>query len=146
MLTCSNGTVKWKELTSDMENISTVSSVPINITLNLPIIHKYQYPFNDKKDAFIEFKIPNLLKKGVIKISSYEPGEFISPIYLKEKSDGGYCLINLKKLNESVEYKKCKMEALAIIIQFIKPNMYMAKLDIMDVYHSIPIYESHQKF
>ena len=39
--------------------------------------------------------------------SSNEPGEFISPIYLRRKSDGGYHLIlNLKKLNESVEYSQ----------------------------------------
>ena len=45
-----------------------------------------------------------------------------------------------KKLNESVEYKRFKMETLATIIQFIRPNMYMAKLDIKDAYYSIPIY------
>ena len=38
------------------------------------------------------------------------------------------------------------METLATIIQLIKPNMYMAKVDIKDAYHSIQIYELHQKF
>ena len=58
----------------------------------------------------------------------------------------GYCWQSKKKLNESVEYKKFKMETLATIIQLIMPNMYMAKLDIKDAYYSIPIYETHQKF
>ena len=58
---------KWKELTSNMEVIDTVLGMPINITTNLPIINKYQYPFNDKEGAFAEFKIRNLFKKGVIK-------------------------------------------------------------------------------
>ena len=35
------------------------------------------------------------------------------------------------------------METLATIIQLIRPNMYMAKLDI-DAYYSIPIYESEK--
>ena len=48
---------KWKELTTDMEEIGTVSGMPINIASNLPIINKYQYPFNDKEDAFIESEI-----------------------------------------------------------------------------------------
>ena len=53
---------KWKELTSDMEVLSTVSGMPINIASNLPIINKCQYPcFNDKEDAFIEPEIQNLL-------------------------------------------------------------------------------------
>ena len=76
----------------------------INIAANLPIINKYQYPSNDTDDVFIESEIQNLLKKGVIRTSSHEPGEFISPIFPREKSYGGYRLIlNLKKLNESVE-------------------------------------------
>ena len=53
--------------------------MPINIASNLPG-NKYQYPFNDKIDAFIESEIQNLLKKGVVGNSSHEPGEFISPI------------------------------------------------------------------
>ena len=116
--------------------------MPINITSNFPIFNKYQYPFNIKEDAFIESEIQSLLKKEVIRTSSHEPGEFISPIYLREKSDGGYRIIlNLKKLNESVEYKKFKMEILVTIIQLIGPNMYMNELDIKNAYYSILIYE-----
>ena len=137
---------KWEELTSDMEVISTVLGMPINIASNLPITNKYQYPFNDKEDAFIESEIQNLVKKGFIRNSSHETGEFISPIFLREKSDGGYRLIlSLKKLNQSVEYKN-KFETLVTIIQLIRQNMYMTKLDIKDVYYSIPIDEPHQKF
>ena len=40
-----------------------------------------------------------------------EPGEFISPIFLTEKDDGGnHLILNLKKLNESAQYKKFKMD------------------------------------
>ena len=38
------------------------------------------------------------------------------------------------------------METLGTIIQPIRSNMYMAKLDIKDANYSIPIYEPHQKF
>ena len=82
-----------ERLASDVEVISIVSSMPIDIASNLPIINKYQYPFNDKVDAFIESEIQNLLKKGVIRNSIHEPGEFISPIFLREKIDGSYRLI-----------------------------------------------------
>ena len=100
-----------------MEVISTVSGMPINIASNLSIVNKYQYPFHDKEDAFIGSEIQDLLKKGVIKNSSHEPGEFISSIFHREKRDGGYLLIlNFKKLNEIFEYKKFKMEILAIVI------------------------------
>ena len=52
---------KWKELTSDMELISTVSGMPINIASNLPIINKYLYPFNDTWDIYVYFD--TVLKK-----------------------------------------------------------------------------------
>ena len=130
-----------------MEVISTVSGMPINIASNLTITNKYQYPFNDKEDAFIESEIQNLVKKGFIRNSSHEKGEFISPIFLREKSDGGYRLIlSLKKLNQSFEYKKFKMETLATIIQLIRQNMYMTELNIKDVYYNTPIDEPHQTF
>ena len=80
-----------------MEVISTVSRMPTNIASNLPIINKYKYPFNDKEDAFIESEIQNLLKRGVMKNSNTEPGELISPMFLRDQGDDGYRLIlNLK--------------------------------------------------
>ena len=115
---------KWKKLTSDMEVTGTVSGMSRNIASNLAIINKYQYPFNDKEDAFIESEIQNLLKKVVMQSSNHEPSEFFLTIFLREKSDGGYYFIlNLKKLNESVEYKKFKMETLFTVIKFIRPNI-----------------------
>ena len=38
------------------------------------------------------------------------------------------------------------METLTTIIQFIRPNMYMAELDIKDACYSISIHKTHQKF
>ena len=72
--------------------------MPINIASNLSIINKYQYPFNDKEDVFIESEIQNIFKKGVIRNSSHEPAKFISTIFLREKSDSGSRLI-LSQLN-----------------------------------------------
>lgn len=92
-------------------------------------------------------EIESLLKKGVVVQSHHEPGEYISPIFVTGKSDGGYRLIlNLKKLNKLAEYKKFKMETISTILCLIRPNCFMAKVDIKDAYYSIPILEEHQKF
>ena len=40
-----------------------------------------------KRELFLTDKIKNLLQKGVIKESQHEEGEFISPIFLKPKSE-----------------------------------------------------------
>ena len=67
--------------------------------------------------------------------------------YFKEKSDGGYRLkLNLKKLNEKVEYKKFAMETIGTILQLVKQGVFMSKLDIKDAYYSISRYEHDQKY
>ena len=129
---------QWALLTSDPEVIEMVMGMPISITSELYPLNTYQYPLNKKEHNFIEEELKNLLRKKVIKKSLPEPGEFISPIFVREKTDGGFRLIlNLKKLNETVEYKKFKMETITSILQLIRPGMFMAKLDIKDAYYSI---------
>ena len=38
-----------------------------------------------------------------------------------------------------------KMETISTILGFIRPNVYLAKLDIKDAYYDIPISYEHQK-
>ena len=137
---------QWECLTSDPEILEMVSGMPISVTSQLSPLNICQYPLRKKETDFIKEELQNLLKKNVIKKSLPEPGQFISPIFVREKPDGGFRLIlNLKKLNETIEYKKFKMETISSILQLIRPGMFMAKLDIKDAYYSIPIIESDQK-
>ena len=104
------------------------------------------YPEYKKGARFIDQEISILLKKGVIRECDHEKDEHISPIFVTEKADGGFRLIlNLKELNKSVEKVKFKMQTLTSILCLVRPNMYLAKLDIKDAYYSIPIYKDHQK-
>ena len=58
---------------------------------------------------------------------------------------GFFCLIlNMKRLNEVVEYKKFKMETVSTILHLIRPDIYMTKLDIKDAYCIAPICDDHQ--
>jgi len=50
-------------------------------------------------------EINTLLEKAVIVKAHDEPGEFISPIFVRPKKDGSHRMIlNLKNFNEYVEY------------------------------------------
>lgn len=70
--------------------------------------------------------------------------EFVSPLFVQEKLGSEFCLIlNLKKLKKKVKYKKTKMEVMAWILSLIRPDTFMAKLDIKDAYHSVPIHQWH---
>ena len=78
--------------------------------------------------------------------ADHSPGEFISTVFLRQKSNGKFRLIlNLKGLNKFVEYKKFKMETLSVALSLLKQNCYMASVDLKDAYYSIPIAKEHQK-
>ena len=54
--------------------------------------------------------------------------------------------MNLKKINKFVNYKHFKMESINNVINLIKPNVYMASIDLKDSFFSVPIHNYHQKY
>ena len=137
---------EWSALTSDAEVLQTVRGMHINITTSLPSTNSFQYSFNELETEFVRQEIQNLLGKRVITNTEHEPGELISPIFVRPKTDGGMRLIlNLKSLNKSVPYKKFKMDTISSILHLVRSNMFLAKLGIKEAYYSILIEESHQK-
>ena len=73
------------QLTSDFEVLSTVSGLPIEFdqTRDVSAYCESDKNFSPEEHLFIEKEIQTLLKNGVIKETFHEPGEFISPIFLK---------------------------------------------------------------
>ena len=97
--------------------------------------------------SIVEEEIYKLLEKGVIKVSSPEPGEFISSIFLRPKPDGSHrVILNLKQFNEFVEYYHFKMDTLEKAIKMMKPVCFMASIDLKDAYYTVPVHPSHQKY
>ena len=73
--------------------------------------------------------------------------EFISTIFTTPKKDGSRRLIlNLKKLNKFIAYKKFKIEALKCAMSLLKKNAWMTVLDLKDAYYSVPITLEHRKY
>ena len=65
-------------------------------------------------------EINKLIGKGVTKYTEHEKREFISSIFLHSKSEGTSRLIlNLKTLNEFLEYNHFKMETGHLVADFI---------------------------
>ena len=103
--------------------------------------------FNSQQHSVVLQEIASLVSKGVLIESQHEPGEFISTIFLRPKSDGSFRLIlNLKELNESVEHHHFKMDTLDTVVRMMKPGCYMASVDLKDAYYTVPVHEEHQKF
>ena len=96
-----------------------------------------------KRELFLTDKTKNLLQKGVIKESQHEGGEFISPIFLKPKSEDSFKMtLSMKRLNENMPYIHFKMEIIKSILTLVTPHCYMAKIDIKNAYHSSISYQN----
>ena len=104
-------------------------------------------PTPSQEQSIIGEEISKLLRKGVITGASHCTGEYISTIFIRPKKDGAHRLIlNLKKVNEYVEYHHFNMDTLQSAIRLMKHNCYMASVDLRDAYYSIPIDVEHQNF
>ena len=139
---------KWENLTTDSFILNIVKGCKIDLLQQPSQMHvSKQKQFSAKEATFIEAEISKLLAKQVIIPSHHEKGEYISTIFLTPKKDGSFRLIlNLKRFNKFVRYQHFKMESLKQVIQMIKPDCFMASLDIRDAYYSVAIHESHQKY
>ena len=136
----------WEALTSDSEVLSTASGLPVEFETT-PHLPQRPNRFAKAEQQIIHQDIEKLLKKGVIKKSTHEEGEIISPIFLRNKPDGTFRLIlNLKEANKHIDSIHLKMETINSILKLVRPNCYMASVDIKDAYCSIPVSEHDQKY
>ena len=140
--------LNWGKLTTDPHILNMVKGCKIDFD-QLP--HQRQPPcqhqLSNKETETISTEIEKLLFKGVLLKSSHEEGEFLSTIFLRPKKDGTHRMIlNLKKLNKFVAYHHFKMESLKHVISMMRPNCFMASVDLKDAYYSVPIHQEHQKY
>ena len=55
-------------------------------------------------------------------------------------------MLNLKTLNQYVEYNNFKTETIWTAISMMKPGCYMATIDIKDACYCVPINKVHEKY
>ena len=102
-------------------------------------------PNFSKEKSALNLDIQKLSAKGVITKCVHETGEYISPIFTRQKSDGS-CRLILNLKNEDMRYIHFKMEALQSVLSLITPGCYLASLDLKDPYYSVPIHPDYTKF
>jgi len=79
----------WRRITSDKEILQMVSGQYIEFDTML----SQKYPpavrcFSKEENTIIKSEVSSLLKKAVIVETAHEPGEFISPIFVRRKKMG----------------------------------------------------------
>ena len=72
--------------------------------------------------------------------TAHEIGDFLSPIFLREKKKEGW------SLNRRIAYHHFKMNTLSSVIKLLRPNCFMATIDLEDPCYSVRVSEQHQKY
>ena len=87
-----------------------------------------------------------MLNMHVIKEVEFEQDQFLSPIFTvtKKNTTEHRMILNLKELNQHIQYYHFKMETLESAIKLIKPNVFMASVDLRYAYYSVHIHEHDQ--
>lgn len=139
---------EWCTLTTDHQILQLIQGTLIDFSCD-SVQHRtsHSISFSQEEMTAIDKEIISLLHKKVIVETFHEPGEVVSSIFTREKQDGTFrVILNLKNLNKSLVYKKFKMETLKSALTLLTPGCFMASIDLVSAYYSVPIAEEHQKF
>ncbi len=143
-----NSIEEWEKITHDLHILEAIIGYEIDFT-DVPdeIESLREYTTSLEEASILDAEIEKLLKSGVIEKTFPEPGQVLSPIFLKEKPDGSYRMIlNLKRLNEDVVYEHFKMDTLETILNLVDKGSFMTTIDIKSAYYAVKIHPEHHKY
>jgi len=138
----------WKKLTSDNWVLQAVSGY--SIVLNEKPFQKLvpkEIQFNNEQYEIVDKEVKTLLEIGAVVPSEHEPDEFISTLFIVPKPNGKYRpVINLKFLNEYVQYNHFKQETFNVVLDLLEKGDFMTSVDMEQAYFHIPIHPDSQKY
>ena len=90
-------------------------------------------------DKFLQF--------GIVERVEHSHDELISNIFIRDKKDGSHrVILNLLELNQFIAYHHFKMDTIDTVINLMRPDCFMASVDLSNAYFSIPIAQAHRKY
>ena len=138
----------WAEITSDPWVLSNAEGIKIPL-IRKPIQTKIPRPYALRgiDHSQIDKEILRMLALGIIEITQFEAGQWVSPIFAVEKSDGSLRIIlDLTEFNKLIPYQHFKMHNLTTATELMTEGCYMASLDLKDAYYSFAVKESDRKY
>ncbi|XP_065185980.1 uncharacterized protein LOC135816808 [Sycon ciliatum] len=139
----------WHTLTTDPWVLETVAGYRLDL-LSPPTQPSEPHPH--RLDASLTQKLDEevceMVAKGAItQIPEREKG-FLSPFFAVPKADSIKIrpIIDLRALNDCLQYHHFKMESLKTVADLLQPGDVMIKIDLRDAYFSIPVARSSRRF
>ena len=137
----------WKELTSDPLILEWVQGYRIPFESPPRQIRVPLSSISESDSKILETMIPQLLLKGVIKRCVPCKEQFVSPVFLDPKPDGGFrFILNLKELNKFLMPPHFKLEDSRTASQLVSPNCFLSTLDLKDAYYLVHVDPTFHKF
>ena len=139
---------QWYSLTSDPRIINTIKGVLIDFD-SVVIQARAPRPitFSADEQLAVDHELGKLLSKRVIQRAEHAPDQFLSNIFLREKRDGTHRIIlNLKALNEDVQYHHFKMDTLKSALELVSKDCFFCSIDFKDAFYSLRVHPSHRKY
>ena len=140
----------WEAITTDPNILQAVSGYRLEFDEGGPPTQQFiPHPYTldvDEQQAVNE-DITRLHNIAVIEQTLHEEGDFISNIFTRRKKYGRFRMIlDLSYLNEHIQYHHFKMDTLETAIQLLRPNCFLASIDLKDAYYTVPIAAKHRKY
>ena len=129
----------WATITSDSWILNTIKGCRIDFDSDIDFhSSNVRTSFSPSEDLVIQKEIKKLLGMGAVEQIPESQRYYVSPIFVTPKKDGSVRMIlNLKRLNQSVEYVHYKMDTLETALKLITPNCFMASVDLRSAYHTL---------
>ena len=106
-----------------------------------------QLNFSKVEHDVIHLQIQEFINLGIVEKASSSDQEFVSNVFSRLQRNGSSRLIlNLVKLNQFVRYLHFKMDTIEAVLNLMRPNCYMASIDLVNAYFSVPIAEDDRRF
>lgn len=139
---------RWLEITNDQWVLDVIAGLKIPfVSEPFQIITPNEIPFPPDQWEVVDKEVNSLLEKGAIVRSNEENSQFISTIFIVPKPGGKFRpVINLRFLNEFIEYNHFKQETFRVILDIVQRGDWFTKLDMTDGYFHISIHPLFQKY
>lgn len=107
--------------------------IKLNLLLKSLLLGVRSIKLNSSHKNALNAEIKKLLSKNIISVSNHEPSGFISNIF---PDNSLRMILNLKCLNESVEFIHFKIDSIHSVLHNITPSCFMASQDLKSTYYS----------
>jgi hypothetical protein len=140
----------WKRAVSDawvLDLITYGHSIEFTSKPRLSSNVRWTRLQDTKKARVLDEEIVALLQKDAIEEVDPLSLGYYSTFFVVPKRDGGFRpILNLKPLNQFVQYQKFRMETHIQVLQYLRRGDWLASLDLKDAYLHIPILPAHRPY